>query len=579
MFIVRSAPSRFGDGRSDAHGRRPGLTRTGPPTVFSRPSLAGRAADDPIASLTAKDEPATQQEDRMPARSVRTAAIDHRRRRRQPASTGRLAVMLLTLLTLTTSAAAGLREDIDLLIRTTDLGGATVAVSVVEAGPGTPLANIRAGEPMIPASNMKLLTTGAALHVLGADFRFRTRIVRDGNRLIVIGDGDPAFGDPELLSHMRDPNGVPLDAESFLELWVQPIVDAGLTAIDELVVDDRIFDRQFVHDTWPDDQLNRRYCAQVSGLTFHQNVVHFFPEPRSGERPSVSTYRPTADGLHVRNRATSNTGPKDRDSVWIARKLGTNELTFYGNVKHQYRTPVPVTVHDMPQLFAEMLAERLDERGVEVGEARVATVQDPPSEGELIGPVIFTPIETVITRCNRESENLYAECLLKRLGQAMTGQPGSWLNGASIVRHVVLERLDDVQSIAALTVADGSGLSRENRVTPATLTAWLNSFHNDEKLGRLLIDSLATGGEDGTLRRRMRTVDLEGASVQAKSGYINRVSCLSGYVTAADGRRRCFSVMVNDLRAPVRKAKRLQDEIVAAIASDMADQPAALGSD
>ena len=88
-------------------------------------------------------------------------------------------------------------------------------------------------------------------------------------------------------------------------------------------------------------------------------------------------------------------------------------------------------------------------------------------------------------------------------------------------------------------------------VSPATVTAWLNSFHNDECHGALFIESLAVGGETGTLARRLRTAGLHGATVRAKSGYINGVSCLSGFVTTADGRRRCFSIMVNDLTAPL----------------------------
>ncbi|MDY7110228.1 MAG: D-alanyl-D-alanine carboxypeptidase/D-alanyl-D-alanine-endopeptidase [Planctomycetota bacterium] len=483
----------------------------------------------------------------------------------------------LTCFLLPAWAAAGLREDIERAVRTGDLGSATVGVSVREAGPGTPLAELDADRLFIPASNMKLLTTGAALHTLGEDFRFHTQLLLDDDKLIAVGDGDPAFGDPELLAEMESADGVGLDAEAFLDLWVQPLVGAGVEQVSALLVDDRIFDREFVHSTWPRDQLKRRYCAQVAGLSFHLNVLHFFPKPRPGQRPSVQDVLPRTDWMQIRNQATSRDGVHDHNDVWIARRLGTNELTFYGNVRHPYRTnPVPVTIHDVPDFFATLLADRVREAGIEVQTVGLVDPDAPESEGRIIAPVIYTPISTIVTRCNRDSENLYAECLLKRMGHALTGQPGSWLNGAAIVRHVVHERLDDPALSSRLAVADGSGMSRDNRVAPALLTAWLNSFHNDERLGAIFLDSLAVGGESGTLRRRttLHTSRLHGAIVRAKSGYINGVSCLSGYVTVSDGRRRCFCVMINDLNRPVRRAKKLQADIVRMIARDMIETEA-----
>jgi D-alanyl-D-alanine carboxypeptidase/D-alanyl-D-alanine-endopeptidase (penicillin-binding protein 4) len=476
--------------------------------------------------------------------------------------------------------AASLEAEVELAIAAAGLGGAGVGVSVLEAGPGTALVAVNAETLMIPASNMKLVTTGAALHTLGPDFRFQTRLLREGDRLVVVGDGDPAFGDPALLATMTAADGgTGLDVDEFLDLWLDAAVATGIERFSEVLVDDRIFDREFVHATWPRDQLNRRYCAQVSGLGFHLNQIHFYPDPRRDQRPSLYRFVPRTSRLKIENNATSRMGPHDGNTAWISRRLGTNDLTFYGNVKHRYRAPVPVTLHDMATFFGELLAERLRQRGVEVDAVRLVDRNRGPSTGEAVGPVIYTPIGTVVTRCNRDSQNLYAECLLKRMGHALTGEAGSWLNGASIARHVVYERLKSANVASRVVIRDGSGLSRENRIAPATLTAWLNSFHNDELLAEPFVDSLAIAGRNGTLRKRLTKSDLRGAVVQAKSGYINGVSCLAGYVTMPDGRRRCFSVMVNDIEVPVRLAKALQDRVVEAIARSMAPEPVAQGSD
>ena len=476
---------------------------------------------------------------------------------------------------------AGLQADVQRAIDTADLKGGRVAVSIRDAQTDAALVAIAADDLMVPASNMKLLTTGAALHALGPNFEFRTQLLRDGNRLIVLGDGDPGFGDPELLNLMQVGDKTGIDEEAFLDLWVQPISSLGLARIQEIVIDDRIFDREFIHPDWPADQLNRRYCAQTSGLTFHLNVLHFFPQLRNGGSPNVAIVRPGASWLPLTNRATCRTGPRDGNDMWIARQPGGNQLTFYGNCKFSYEVPVPVTIHNMPDFFGRLLANRLTRGGIAVDSTRVAALEDPAAKGQPVGPVIVTPISTAVTRCNRDSQNLYAESLLKRMGAARTGQAGSWVNGAAMVRLVLHERLHHATLASQIVVADGSGLSRKNRVAASTMTAWLNSFRRDPELGPIFHDSLGEPGVQGTLDNRFNGVDLGQATVRAKSGYINEVSCLSGYVTMSDGRQRSFSILVNDLSQPgtVSRAKKMQERIVQAIATDLAAVAVQLGSD
>ncbi len=492
-----------------------------------------------------------------------------------------VATLILVGCTLAAPAVADLQDDVGQAIRIAGFEKAIVAVSVRDAQTREPIVSLNDIELMIPASNMKLLTTGTALHVLGADFEFKTKLLRDGERLIVVGDGDPAFGDPDLLELMQLGEFDGLDVEQFVNLWVDSIVKADIKHFNEIVVDDRIFDRVFVHEDWPVDQLNRRYCAEVAGLNFHRNVLQFFPRHIPGSRPDIRLFRPHAPWLEVINQGTTRQGPSERDSAWVARKLGTNDLTFHGNIKGSYRKPVTVTVHDMPSFFAQLLADRLRNAGVEVSLHRTAEAHEPESNGQPIGPMITTPISTIVTRCNRDSQNLYAEALIKRVGVAMTNEPGSWGNGAAIVRLIVHERIGDPNLARLIVVSDGSGLSRKNRVAAATVTAWLQTFVSNDRTSEVFVQSLAVGGKSGTLKNRFRNVDLHGAVVRAKSGYIKHVSCLSGYVITPDGRKRSFSILVNGLTEPdaVSHAKRMQERIVAAIAWDMAPAVVQVPSD
>jgi D-alanyl-D-alanine carboxypeptidase/D-alanyl-D-alanine-endopeptidase (penicillin-binding protein 4) len=124
---------------------------------------------------------------------------------------------------------------------------------------------------------------------------------------------------------------------------------------------------------------------------------------------------------------------------------------------------------------------------------------------------------------------------------------------------------------AAFSPDDGSGLSRENRVSPAIITAWLDSFYRDSELGSTFLDSLAVGGQTGTVKKRFKDIERTGCVVRCKTGYIRGVSCLSGFVTAPDGRSMSFSILCNELVEgdAVSKARSLQEKIVTAIAEDL----------
>ena len=113
---------------------------------------------------------------------------------------------------------------------------------------------------------------------------------------------------------------------------------------------------------------------------------------------------------------------------------------------------------------------------------------------------------------------------------------------------------------------DGSGLSRRNRVTAEFVTAWLDSFHDDPRLRTIFVESLARGGEEGSLESRFQKWGGRSARVDAKSGYLTGVSGLSGFVTDEDGKRWAFSILCNGFRGSSRPAKRLQEAIVTAIA-------------
>ena len=482
------------------------------------------------------------------------------------------------------AGGASLGAAIQAAVEASGLKKATIGVSVREVGSGAAVADISGARLMTPASNMKVLTTAAALRVLGADWKFTTRLVRNGDRLTVIADGDPSLGDPEILDEMThtDAAGVKkqgLTTEQLIDIWAAAAKRAGITQVRELVVDDRIFDREFTHPGWPADQLSNSYCAEIAGLNFNVNLLQG-RMTAANSRPEISAWTPAAPWLEVdTSKATATSGKNSKQSIWIGRTDSPWRFTLNGNMKAAPVEPIAVCVHDMPTFFARYVSERMRLAGVAVASARVATATDPVTNpngafaGDPIGPPITTALTRVVQQCNTESQNLYAESLLKRIGAKRSGQSGTWANGAAALAAEVDAALGAGTAAKGLVVADGSGLCKEDRVAANLMTAWLRATANDPKISQAFINSMAVAGVSGTVQKRFKGLDAERVFVPCKTGYINGVSCLSGLVgRPGETPRFAFSVLCNDLtkdKDGVGKAKALQEKIVMILAGGM----------
>ena len=470
-------------------------------------------------------------------------------------------LVMVGILGLGAPAALGqsLQNRVEQLLTDPKLGDSRTGVAVLDPQSGVMLAQYNADEQFIPASNMKLLTSGSAVSFLGPEFSFRTELSFDAGandgagRIVLTGSGDPALADPKLLEAMK------MQVEDIVGGWVSALQGAGLKPGAELVVDDRIFDREWVHPTWPVQQLNRRYCAEVAGVNFHTNVLTIYTDPQQEGSPPLLRTQPVAPWMSVKNKARSV--KKGNHTAWASREHGANAITLFGDVRWA-TDPVDVTLSDNPSFVGELLADRLSAAGLAPASVRLAESNENLSGGRVVH-VVRTDLDTVLKRCNSDSNNLYAESLIKRMGADMTHQPGSWSNGAALVRMVLLERLGP-KAGQSIMVADGSGMSRENRVTPRMIALWLESLIEDARTSKMFYESLPLAAEEGTLKKRFGAGSLKN-EVRAKTGYLTGVSAISGYVTNPNtGKRVIFSVITNDKpnRVPVRSVRSTEEKIV-----------------
>jgi serine-type D-Ala-D-Ala carboxypeptidase/endopeptidase (penicillin-binding protein 4) len=482
----------------------------------------------------------------------------------------RLGCFLVGLLVASAAARADLASDVRAVLADRFLSHAKFGVKIVrlsDDGGASTLFQSQSTLPLVPASNLKLITTSAALERLGRDFKFRTLLVRRGDVLALIGDGDPSFGDAELLKK------VGWSTDTVFKAWAAGLVKRDLGPVRELLVDDSVFDEQLFHPHWPADQSQKRYEAEVAGMNLNVNCVDLYVTPIGQGR----IVRFVADPwTHYLTIANSCVGGAD-NAIWLSRQPGTNNLILRGQAAEANDVPVSVTVHDPPLFAGNVLAERLDAAGIQVGSVRRdrsvrAEFAQPDHGGWTLLAVHETPLLAVMARANKDSMNLYAECCCKRLGFAAAGV-GSWENGVSAVG-------DFLQTIGVPTsqfhLDDGCGLSKENAISANLMVTVLEHDFAGRNADAFL-STLAVAGIDGTMDNRFRGTDLRGR-VFAKSGFVNGVSCLSGYLHARDQRWYAFSILLNDVPAGgTAQAKILEEKIVKAI-DDRAAQAEVAGT-
>ncbi len=469
-----------------------------------------------------------------------------------------LAAVMLWLAVASAASGQSLQARLERLAQSADIGEADCAFHVLDLNDGLAVAESDSDKPMIPASNMKLVTTAAAIVLLNDAFTFTTRLYRHGDDLVVIGDGDPAFGDPQILAAMG------MDIENLLMRWVDVIQRAGITDIDRIVIDDRVFDRNHVHPNWPDDQLEQWYCAQVAGLNFNNNCLDIYATPTSRGEPLIKT-RPLDAPVVMTNLARSG----QRNAVWATRQTGTNRITVRGEVRHQLQAPIHVTINDPAIFFGQTLRDRLRAAGVPVDNVvRIADDAVFDTTTATLLAEVQTPLDEVLARTNQDSQNLFAEALFKRIGHQATGDPGSWSSGAAAVRMFLSKLIGS--DAARIVIDDGSGLSRENRIPPALLTRILQNMRRMDHVGPRYLQSLAATGENSRIDSRFGGSKQPEADLYAKTGYIRGVVALSGYLIRND-HAYAFSIILNDFDKPLYRGKRAIDRMVLAIDDYLAE--------
>lgn len=423
-------------------------------------------------------------------------------------------------------------------------------ISIYDLEEETVLYSRNADRSFLPASNQKLLTSAAALEFLGSTHRYETALKFDGTiegdvlrgDLILEGSGDPTFGSTE----MRGPDP--------LEEWAEQLEEMGVQRVEgRLIGDDSAFDNQPYPEGWNVNyitrQKGRHMGTSASGLSYRDNVVPVkVRATRPGTAPSV---RVEPEGVvDLDNRAETSSRWRG-NTLQVERTFATNELVLTGSVARSYQGTITVPVSHPTTFTLRSFEHYLQEAGIEtdLSLADADELDDPPGEGSTLFVELSQPLSEIISEINKDSNNFYAEQVLRTFGWE-----GSTKGAARRIQSFLRQADIDARKFQ---LSDGSGLSRKNMVTPRAMRELLTHMDNHEEREAFLA-SIPRGGErNTTLQYRLSRVP-----VQAKTGSLEYVRALSGYVYRPDGSRIVFVIFANNYTGPSYQISRTIDDIV-----------------
>ena len=467
-------------------------------------------------------------------------------------------------------------------------------IDVEDAGTGKVLYNQNPDKLFTPASNTKLFTTAATFALIGPDYRFHTTVEtttppdtngRIAGDLVLVGRGDPNLSGRVLPYHLKTER-VPPPAKALDDLADQ-IVRAGVHSVDgDVVGDDSYFIDERYGEGWSQDDLMWDYGAPMSALTVNDNVVfaEIKPAEHVGDKAFL-TVDPYTEYFQIQNMVTTAAAGTKRN-VGIDREPGSPQVIFWGTIPQDDKGDSEALAIDDPALAnAQLLRRILEKRGVVVlGKTRAAHKEIwtfPPLQGENAfytdapvatntptpDPVVLAqhdslPLGEDLRVINKVSQNLHVELMLRLLGK-LKGPSGSISGGAQVVKGFLMQ--------AGLTpdefgFQDGSGMSRENLVTPQAVVKLLR-FASTQPWGTAFRETLPLAAVDGSLSTRFQGVPAQ-AHVSAKTGFLAGVHALSGYAQTKRGNNIVFSVMLNHVQLRSNKARELIDQIVDAIVEE-----------
>lgn len=445
-----------------------------------------------------------------------------------------------------------LRKAIDRTIQEVD-PNAHIGIEIISLKDGQKLYERNAKHMFVPASAQKIFTAASALSVLGADYRFETRLFRQDEVKEGILQGDlylKGGGDPSLTT-------------ADLKKLAFQLSRTGIKTIQgDLVIDNFDFDNISQGPGWMWDEGAEYWNSPIDALLVNHSCVTVYVEPGAKENtPAAVAIHPKIEGVNVQNFAKTikKNGELSISRRWVTKENlieigGTISLQSPGK---QYEIPV-----ESPSLYAAILfRDLLAELGIQL--TGKITFKQVPEWAETIAVHRSVTLSEIVNQVMKESDNLYSNCIFKKMGEKLYKTPGTWKKGAQALRVF----LSDTAKINVddLAIVDGDGESRYNLVSPHQLVTFLAWMKDQSLIFPEFLSSMPLSGIDGSLQR-MNDPLVKGR-IRAKPGTMTGISSLAGYATTQDGEQLAFAIMINGFVKPaIEYKKNLEDRICTLLA-------------
>ncbi len=443
---------------------------------------------------------------------------------------------------------------------------AGIGLLMVELHPGGKskvIADINGDLSLVPASVIKILTTATALEVLGGSKSFSTALQYNGQisgrvlrgNLFIRGGGDPTFS-----------------AMKAFPRWVEAVRAMGIDTIDGHVIGDaRIFERFYIPLTWTVGELNSTYSAGACGLSFNGNIYEItsdfrYKKPYSPEKEQIKPYIP---GMLFQNLVYEADIPED--NLFASGDPYGNQKYILGGIpkgKHKFR--YQGTIPDPPAAACSEFITALQQKGISVTGKAIdlarytdsAGMEKIQGERTSIAFVFSPPVTTLVNITNQESNNFFAEHLIKHLGLNKYHNGSDEGGSRAILEYWRNQGMD----IGGLFIFDGCGISRYNALTARQLIFILEHMQKSPYF-QVFYNSLPLAGVSGTLRKMFRETSVEG-NLRAKTGTMSRVKSLAGYIKTKQQKTLAFAILINNFNCSQQEVKTKLENLINYIAND-----------
>lgn len=491
---------------------------------------------------------------------------------------------------------ADLQSKIRTRMLSPDARRGRVGIKIVSLNSGKIIFENDSEKYFMPASNMKNFTVATAMERLGPDFKFVTKVYANAaadssgtvkGSLIIKGGGDIS------ISNAFDPL-FPKEINPYwgIDRLADKIVAAGVKRVEgDIVGDESYFHGFAIPATWEWDDLQSYYGTEISALPLNDNAVDVSVIPGSAGNQCIARISPPNQIMRIVNKCLTNTAGLKRD-LRISKKIDQNVIEIGGTIPAgdaEYRESVAFT--HPAELFVALLKERLLKKGVTVtGRSRILEPGDlyfavtngsPTFAG--IAQLQSPPFSVIAAKTMKPSQNMYTETILWTLGEVERTVPRKALepsivdgfggqirgleaasrrNSSEIGLNVVKSFLIKIGIPSdGIVQYDGSGLSRHDLITPSAVVTLYSYMAKQSKYSQAWRDSLTIGGVDGTLKNRFKGTAAQG-NIRGKTGTIDQVSALSGYLTTASGEQIIISIVVNGVPVQGLRTSLIDDIVV-----------------